>query len=233
MKRKRYNRYSRYQTVRDSASLTCTATLNPLSTNTPIVVNGTNLSQFSRAVAVAKGYQRYRITGLKLTFKPAYDTYAQNTGALQKPYMYYIIDKSDMIPNTFTLEALKQAGAKPRALDEKPISIFWRPSVVNESEQGGTAIAGVSYKVSPWLSTNIDNNTATWNPSTVLHLGAKIYFDQAGGNSTVNAEMEVQFQFIKPFYYFMPSTVPPQVATIATIDNSPDGIVGGSDGISG
>lgn len=51
-----------------------------------------------------------------------------------------MIDKAGAIPTNITLEGLKKMGAKPRALDEKPIVIGWKPSVLeNVMTAGGGA----------------------------------------------------------------------------------------------
>lgn len=216
--------------IRELATLSCVRTMALAQTNQTYVFDNIQLGDFQRAVQVAQAYQRFRMTGVKVTFKPAYDTYAQG-GPLQKPNLYYIVDKSGSIPDNFTLEGLKQSGARPVAFDEKPIHVTWRPSVLNETLNAAGAGSASGFKVSPFLATNGNaTNPGPWIPSTVAHLGLKWYIDQAGGVSSVNVEMEVQFEFSKPVWPAL-AAAPALSLAYAKLDASPDGVEGGNDGI--
>lgn len=227
--------------VGEFASLSCSRTLtivppNPNATlvNTMYNYNNFALADFPRAAVVAQGYQHYRITGVKLTFKPVIDTFAGGgPGAFQKMNFYYMIDKSDGIPTNVTLEGLKQMGARPRSYDERPVSISWRPSVLNDAEVG---LAGqpAQYKVSPWLTTNAAPGGPAWNPSTVAHKGVKWYVEAPGvapNAQTVYVEVELQFQFKKPLVVSVPGAPQAKTMEYPAIDASPDGVEGGTDGI--
>lgn len=223
----------RKNNVSDFAGLSCTRTLTGNVTNQMYKFNTFQLADFPRAVQVAKAYQHYRITGIKLTFKPAYDNYYDGQPvAVQKPNLYYMIDKPDAIPSTATLESLKQMGARPRAFDEKPIHVSWRPAVLSEDQNAGLGSIGGQYKVSPWLTTNSNPGApGVWTPSQVVHKGLMWYMEQGGGNTTVYLEVEVQFQFKKPLFDMTPSPTHAIGLAYAKIDASPDGIEGGTDGI--
>lgn len=217
----------------DKATCTVVRTLGGGVTNTMFAYNSFNLADYDRAVAIARNYQRYRITGIKLTFKPEYDTFALNPAGpnVAKPNLYYMIDKSGSIPDNVTLEGLKQAGARPHRFDEKPISVQWRPSVLTEEQQAGGLGIGAGYKISPYLSTDATpGNVGAWTASRVNHLGIKWYMECNGGSLGVNLEAEVQFEFTKPIYPSL-AAVPAQGLTYAVVDASPDGVEGGSDGI--
>lgn len=220
--------------VADFAGLSCTRTLaQPIVGNQMYKYNTFCLRDFPRAVQVAKAYQHYRISGIKLTFKPAFDTYSSALGAGQKPNLYYMIDKADSIPTTATLESLKQMGARPKNFDEKPIHITWTPSVLT-ADQDITIAAAVSsqYKVGPWLSTsNLPGGAGVWSPSVIAHKGLTWYMEQPGAVSNIYVEVEVQFQFKKPLFDMVPSPTPAKSLDYAVIDGSPDGVVGGTDGI--
>lgn len=202
----------------------------------------TQLSDFPRAVTVAQGYQHYRITNVKLKFKSPYDTYInmgpQGTGAYQKPYFYYMLDKSGSVPNNVSLEGLKGMGAKPRALDEKAIVISWKPSVLEftgTQNAGGIGLPN-KYKLSPWLATGAFPSATTWAPSTVDHLGVYwgIFAALAGVADPIkyDAEIEVQFEFKGPLTTAaQTSDTPALTLAPATLNRSPDGIVGGPDGV--
>lgn len=230
--------------VNEYASLSCTTTLTvgaglpgATVTDTMYNYNQFNLSRFPRAVQVAQGYQFYRISGIKLTFKPAYDTYQQNApGApanTQKPFLYYMIDKADAIPTNITLEGLKNMGARPRAFTKGPLSVIWKPSVLAEVQNTAFIAGPSSYKISPWLNTNDEVGAiGVWNASTVAHKGVKWYMEQPGagiGETTVYVECELQFEFKKPLISNMVAAHAAVGMTYPTLDDSPDGIVGGSD----
>lgn len=223
------------------ASLSCARTLTPANANQMYSFDTFQLANFDRASSVAQSYQRFRMTGIKLTFKPVLDTYAISAGGViyGKANLYYIIDKLGSIPDNVTLEALKQAGARCIALDEKPIHIRWRPSVLEENQatSGGPSFSGPSgYKTSPWLSTNQQNsNSGSWAANNTNHLGIKFYIEQAGNGGAQVAtpfpmDATCEFQFIKPVWGSL-AQQPALGLTYATIDASPDGVEGGSDGI--
>jgi len=219
--------------VSDFAGLSCTRTLVGNTTNQMYKFNSFQLADFPRAVQVAKAYQHYRITGIKLTFKPAFDNYyAGQPTALLKPNLYYMIDKADAIPTTATLETLKQMGARPYAIDEKPFHVSWRPSVLTEDQNAGLGSLGTQYKVSPWLSTAGNPGApGVWIPSQVLHKGVTWFMEQSGNTIAVYLEVEVQFQFKKPLFDMVPSPTNALGLQYGKIDASPDGIEGGTDGI--
>lgn len=175
------------------------------SNNTMYSITGITLSQFSRASAVSKGYQMYRIKSFKLTVRSSFDTY-DSTAGVSKPDLYYQIDKAGVLsPTTATWYQLKQMGARPRALDEKPLVITFSPAVLSEMEGGPGSVAS-AYKVSPWLSTNVDN---------VLHRGVFWFVSQVFGTAlSYQCEMEAQFEFKKPVWPTTTDTdpFPPDIA---------------------
>lgn len=228
---KRSGKGRRVRNVPDKASCSCVRTLAQASTNQMYSYDNFQLADFQRASDIAKNYQRFRMTGIKLTWKPVYDTYSSATPN-QKPNLYYIIDKSGSIPDNITLEALKQSGARPHRFDEKPISATWKPSVLNETLNVAGAGSASGYKVSPLLATNGNaTNPGLWVPSTVAHQGIKWYMEAGGAEQTLNLEVEIQFEFFKPIYPALASQ-PSKGLEYAQLDASPDGVVGGTDGLS-
>lgn len=221
--------------VPDYAGLSCSETLltpqgTDFNANTMYQSRNTQLAQYLRAVQVAEAYQHFRIKKITLTIKPLYDTFQSVAGGITRPNLYYMIDKSGSIPNAPTLELLKQIGAKPHVMDNKPFKISWRPSVLLSSADGLVQTTS-KYEISPWLSTTATPFQA-WAPSLIDHLGVFWYVEQANGGNQVmyKCDIEVQFQFKKPSYGGTTiSTVAAVVPVIATKNNSPDGIVGGED----
>jgi len=217
--------------VPDMAKCSVVRTLADIRTNTMYSYDEFQLVDFQRAVNIASNYQRFRMTNIKITWKPNFDTYSPATSN-QKPYIYAMVDRSGSIPDTVTLEGLKQAGARPRALDEKPFSVNWKPAVLGESRVTAGIPQAANYLISPLLSTNGNpTSPGAWTASTVSHQGLKFWIDQPGGvTETIKVEVEIQFEFYKPLFPSL-SSVPAQGLMYAKIDASPDGVEGGSDGM--
>lgn len=181
------------------------------------------LTGFLRAMEVAKAYQFYRIKSVSVTYKFPFDTFAP--GNVARPNFYYIVDKARAISPLITLESLKEMGARPRQCDEKPISVTWAPSVLQDVDAVGGA-EPAQYNISPWLSTahqDVNHEGLVWYAEQILFGGtAQIY----------HAELELQFEFKKPQLY--PTAVeggaplkPMEYSRGATRDNSSNGIVDG------
>lgn len=219
--------------VPDIASLSCKRTILAagganFAANVMYEVHNINLADYDRAVQVSQAYQHYRIKKVSLTFKFPYDTYQAAAGNAAKPNFYYMIDKSQSIPLNVTLEGLKQMGARPRACDNRPISVVWSPSVLTEDQALGGALPS-QYKISPWLSTNAAN-LGVFVPSNVNHNGLFWYIDQmfAVAGTQYQVEIEVQFQFKKPLWPKALAAAPAIGVTVATLDDSKDGVVDGT-----
>ena len=228
--------------VPEWASLSCkrslATTVGPgFASNTLYSLMNTQLLDYPRAVSVAQAYQHYRIKSVRLTFKPQFDTYVAVAGGVSKPNLYYMIDKSGTIPTNATLESLKQMGARPHQLDEKNFSVTWSPSVLESvmySSGGAGAASSSKYRISPWLATTADNvSPAPVVANAVDHLGLYWYMDQIvnpiGAQYTIEAE--VQFEFKKPLITVLATGRNAIGAVVAPLNDSPDGIIGGGDGI--
>jgi len=224
--------------VREMASLSVKRSIAPVgstifTTNSIYSLEDINLSQFDRAVNVAKAYQFYRIKHVRLTIKMPFDTYAINyttfNSSYSRPDMYHIIDKAGVLGNATTLEQLKQMGARPRACDNKPTSVSWAPSVLTETDGVAGGVAS-QYKISPWLNTT---------SQTVPHRGVFWYLDQLINNVPPTvfpyvADLEVQFEFKAPLWQQNPQTAPFQTLVdgvrVLPLDASTDGVADGRDG---
>lgn len=236
-------RFRRSTNVPDMASLSVKRSMSTpqgtqFGSNTLYSLMNTQLLDFPRAVQVAQAYQHYRIKNIKLTIKPSYDTYQIIAGATtSKPNLYYMIDKSGAVPSNVSLEGLKNMGARPKQLDEKNIVISWTPSVLESAMYaGGGNGAGqfAKYKLAPWLTTTANSVSpgGIFAASGLDHLGIYWYVDQlvntAGAQYSV--EVEVQFQFKKPLTTLFSATEAVPVI-VARLNDSPDGVEGGGDGI--
>lgn len=227
--------------VPEYASLSCKRTLqtggNNFAVNTLYSLMNTSLIDYQRAAQVAQAYQHYRIKKIQLTFKPTFDTFAQNGAqTMSKMHLYFMIDKAGALPTNVSIEGLKQMGARPFALDEKERIVSWRPSVLESSMYApglGNTVAS-KYLISPWLSTAANPiSPGAFVASGVDHLGIYWYCEQllTPGNTVYEVEVEVQFEFKKPLAGNITSTVSALPAHVAVLNDSPDGIVGGVDGV--
>lgn len=158
-----------------------------------------------RAAAVANAYQHYRIKKITLIVRPTVDTFVGGgaLGGYTTPNFYYMIDKSGSLPTNISLSALKSMGAKPIRLDEKTIKISWRPSVLQDVQDAAGAVGSrpVSYRISPWLSTNENAlNPGVFQCSSVDHLGIFWYAETPTGPSTLtfNVEAILDVEYKKP-----------------------------------
>lgn len=193
--------YRKKTNVPDIASCSVVVPLADINTNTTYNYETFRLSDSARAVAIARGYQQYRIANVRLTWKPLYDTYAPGgVGGITKPVIYHMIDRSRSIADTFTLANLKEMGCRPRALDEKPVSVNWKPGVMLTADDPTAVPQAVRY--APWLTTNANATVpgASWSPSDVNHQGIKFVIESADGatNTPIEVQVEYQIQFKKP-----------------------------------
>lgn len=235
--RKRTARKMRNQP--EKASMSEVRTMTASNVNQIYSLLNTKLADFPRATAVGQNYAQFRITNIKLRVKSPYDSYINTgpaaLGSYQKPYFYYMLDKTGSIPTNITLEGLKGMGAKPIALDEKQITISWAPTVL--SAVGTSGAGNLSTLTKPramqWLATDNTPENATFSASQVEHFG--VYwgaFASLQGVSnpiTYDVECEVQFQFKKPLIRSQGNTQATPAA-FAEVNSSIDGVVGGPDG---
>ena len=181
-----------------------------------------DLQDFHRAKLVAQAYQEYRITKLKWTFMPQFDTFAATTDAttaLRVPNLYYMIDKTASLPPTISLPDMIGMGAKPRRFDDKNIIVSYSPGV--SLAAGNTASAAFTAaamtKTSPWLATN-DLLNGAWRPSQTAHSGLFYILDAGGlpgdGQYEYTVKVEAQFEFRRPLMLPGTSNVPPAVVSV-------------------
>lgn len=197
----------RASNVPEWASISCKETIAPAAgvsytVNTLYANMSTCLLQFARASTLSQAFQHFRIKKIAMTFLPQFDTFGASGGTGSKPNLYYMIDKSGSVAPNISLEGLKNLGARPIALDEKPITVSWAPSVLEGvMSTPGTVLVPGRYRISPWLSTDSTVLSPGYVPSQVRHLGMYWYVDQAEASATpynYKVEVEVQFEFKKP-----------------------------------
>lgn len=208
--------------VAEYASAKQTLELSNDPVNAVFRLDDINLSQFDRLSHIARGYQYFRIKKVEYKIKPYADTFfanaSGNTGSV--PYLYWLIMKSDTLNSVINgFDGLRDAGAKARRVDDKTITIGWKPSVaqgVAISEPNITT-SFASYRTSPWLSTNknvmLPGGVTTWAPSEVPHLGLLYGVEQNFTNPTdvliYGVEVTIHCEFKKPLPFSNASDAPP------------------------
>lgn len=178
-----------------------------------------SLSMSPRATAVAAGYQEYRIAKVECIVKPMADTFdsglvgnGTNPGL---PHLLYMIDRTATFDNVGTSSlSLKQAGAKPIRLDDKPIVIRWKPTVQIGSTEvvpGPAPVAELSalYKTSPWITTNANAGEAgsSWAANSVDHMGLVLAAEQPRGplpTTVASVSFRITYEFRRPLWYVAP-----------------------------
>lgn len=179
------------------------------------------LTNSSRAVQIAAGFQEYRIAKVEVTVKPVADTFDAGTiaagGTNSLPYLYYMIDRTGAFSNNGTTsQVLKNAGAKPIRLDDKTIKIQWKPTVQIGSSDAAGGPAPVSelaaaYKTSPWLTTNANaaEPTSAWAPNSVDHMGLILAAEMPRGQFPANVatiSIRITYEFRRALWYVAPPT---------------------------
>jgi len=203
--RRRYARRAR--TVAERASLSVTRSFTLLSPNQSYRLYDVQLSQYARAVNVAKGYQLYRIKNVKLICSPLADTF-QAGGGVTVPYLYFQVDRTRNLENIRTSQEFKQLGCKPHRLDDKIVTFQYKPSVLNTTLDNAATAGGVfnQYKVSPWIRCRDETGApGVWNADTTDHQGVVMLLENSGGADVQwKLEIVVEFEFMKPSF---PTTI--------------------------
>lgn len=179
------------------------------------------LTNSQRAVAVAQGYQYYRIAKVHLLVKPNADTYdayqvatlPNPPGYFGMPYLYYMIDKAGAFDNAGTsLATLKAAGAKGIIINEKSVNIQFKPAVqIGSSDSGappGPAPVlelAAAFKTSPWLTTNANSVEPgnNWVANSVDHMGITLGVEsqrQTGSWPAANVTITIEYEFKKALW---------------------------------
>lgn len=204
MRKYRYKRrgYRKAKGVPDIAKCTEQYTFGnqQLQTGSTYYKKNFQLADFPRARAIASAYQHYRIKSITLRFKSQIDTFIGGQG-YTVPQLYYMIDKSGSIPNLVSIAALESMGAKPHRLDDKVVTVTWRPSVLTETAVSVGVDSQTQYRVSPWLSTSANTiSNGAWNPSLVDHLGIVFIAVCPGATNQVaySCDATLEFEFKKP-----------------------------------
>lgn len=169
----------------------------------------TSLADLTRAQAIAKQYQHYRVTMVEMRFKPGFDTFP-GLGATAVPYLLWKLDKSGVLGSP-TGNQFEQLGVKPTRFDDKVITRKWKPAVV--LDDANPSMAGI-IRTSPWLPI-LDPQSGTLN--TPKHHGCAFNIGKmnAGDGTVYDVDIVVHIQFKRPFVNTAAQTAiePPRLPT--------------------
>lgn len=156
-----------------------------------------------RASAVAKEFGLYRIAKIVYTFKPLFDTYSSSLPGAGNapnslPNLYWKMNRYGDFPAAFNGDYMRSLGAKPFRLDDKSVTISYRPNTlqVQGNAAGNTA---ASIKMTPWLSTDDTPQDNLFTLSTAEHYGHTLLVEGGGAGTATGAVATLD---IKVFYEF-------------------------------
>lgn len=202
----------------ERATLKETHLFAPLTTGNAYFDYSASLRRSFRAALVGQGYREFRITKLEYRFKPSADTFP--TGGTQVPYLYAMIDKTGSMRDFNTVDELVTAGAKARRLDDKTITVSFKPATLsyNRDETGNSNLWSKPI-VSPWLSCDSLNDAPLPGPvgyeaSSIDHLGLAWMVATSGGTQFgYTVEVVSHFEFRKPSWTILPKdpSLPPAI----------------------
>lgn len=165
----------------------------------------------TRAALVAPAYGLYRVAQIEYKVSAKYDTYlpsADQAGVavgdqpVEVPKLYWKMNRYGDAPVGFTAEDMQSLGSKPIRLDDKTITIKYKPNILlANSGAAATAQDGGSgqVKITPWLSTDTEAGDNTFNLSTTEHYGHIMYIECSAGGDGVPVICEISARVVYEF----------------------------------
>jgi len=164
------------------------------------------LANCSRASEVAKQFQFYRLTKIKLEFQPRHNLflYNNNTTITQSvPQFYRIMNRNGSLPLTFDLDYLLSQGVNPRKFTND-MEIYFKPNLLGligvVDNNQGIASQNTDLNFDRWLSTYRQGTDLGGNPvapsfnDTTDYYGMGFFFyqqDTGGANPNTIAQLKV------------------------------------------
>lgn len=157
-----------------------------------------------RASAIAPNFGLYRIAKITYTYKPLYDTFSGSLTAgnapIQVPYLYWKMNRYADAPAVFNANYLRTQGSKGIRLDDKNITVSYKPNVLLQTSTAGSS--GSQVKMTPWLSTDARPDDGVFGLSTTEHQGHLFLVEsaQSGGTAPVVCTLDIQvvYEFKNP-----------------------------------
>ena len=152
-----------------------------------------NGGQPSRAAVTAPAFGLYRVAQIEYKIKPKFDTYIAGQvpvgdQPVEVPVMYWKMNRYGDAPIGFTATELQSLGSKPIRLDDKTLTIKYKPNILMANAGAPAAAqAGGSgqVKMTPWLSTDTQADNNNFALSTTNHYGHMMFIEcAAAGDGT-------------------------------------------------
>lgn len=161
----------------------------------------------TRAAVVAPAYGLYRVAQIEYKIKPRFDTYlpGANPGGdapVEIPVMYWKMNRYGDAPVGFNYYDLQSLGAKPVRLDDKILTIKYKPNTL-QANAGAAAVAqqggSGAVKITPWLSTDTEADDNAFALSTTNHYGHMMYIEAAAAGDATPVICEIVARVVYEF----------------------------------
>lgn len=164
----------------------------------------------TRSAVTAPAFGLYRVAQIEYKIKPKFDTYIAGQvpvgdQPVEVPVMYWKMNRYGDSPVGFTAQNLQSLGSKPVRLDDKTLTIKYKPNILL-ANAGATANAqdggSGQVKMTPWLSTDTEADDNNFALSTTNHYGHMMFIEcaAAGDGTPIICEIvaRVVYEFKNP-----------------------------------
>lgn len=161
----------------------------------------------SRASVMAPAFGLYRIAQVMYKITPRADTYTPDLNpigdaAVEVPKVFWKLNRYGDSPVGFTAQELMSLGSKPIRLDDKTVTIKYKPNILlANAGAGAAALAGGSgqIKMTPWLSTDEEADDNNFALSKTNHYGHMMFIECAAAGDGTPVVCEVQARVVYEF----------------------------------
>jgi len=174
------------------------------------IVPTTTGGKITRAATVAPAFGLYRIADVQFKLTPRFDTFSSGLAPggdapVEVPKVYWKINRYGDSPIGFSESDMLSLGCKPIRLDDKTVTIQYKPNILLASagaQAAAQAGGGGQIKMTPWLSTDNEPDNGAFALNTTTHYGHMMFIEcAAGGDGTpIVCEMtcRVVYEFKNP-----------------------------------
>jgi len=178
-----------------------------------------------RPQAIAPNFGLYRIAKMMFKYKATSDTFVSNAafvggaGAVTVPHLYWKMNRFADAPAAFTAQNLRDLGARPFRLDDKTVTVAYKPNILTAIASGGSDSGQL--KMTPWLNTDTAPDNAAFAVSTTDHYGHFFIIDCAtngnGATPVATVDISIVYEFKNPRTTWSSSQTAPQVQKLSDI----------------
>jgi len=179
----------------------------------------------TRAAITAPAFGLYRIAQVEYKITPRFDTYIAGAAPggdapVEVPKLYWKMNRYGDAPVGFGQNDMQSLGCKPIRLDDKTVTIKYRPNILL-ANVGGNAAAQLGgsgqVKMTPWISTDSQADNDNFALSTTEHYGHMMFIEcaAAGDGTPIICEVSarVVYEFKTPRIHEAPEAVAKRAAT--------------------